>query len=326
MLFFARFSVIIQTEKHIGDFLMLGYVLKKPESIPKAAWAVKTVVNDYSWSNSNSADMIEFSISSAEQRTAFYPERPPRTISGTVLSCIVGDTAVSSSSPVGVRMEISSVCAKIEGLSFVFRDFYEEDFENKNLILLPAVLDFLSEQEIAEVEKLFNKYTHSYMQNGSASEILCGAIFLDIIARVDEYARCQKNGEKKDKYVSYYASKAQSIINMRYAQRITLTSVARELGITPGYLSTVFKKTVGTGFCERLFERRITKARELVCETSLSVSEIAEASGLGDESNLRRRFKQYFGMSIREYRNTAKEQTLYHEKPTRENGKNRQKG
>ena len=104
---------------------------------------------------------------------------------------------------------------------------------------------------------------------------------------------------------------------MRYKERITLAGVARELGITAGYLSTIFKKTLGIGFSEKLFEKRISAAQTLVCTSKLSVSEIAERTGLGDESNLRRRFKEYTGTSIREYRNIASEQTLYHEKPIR---------
>jgi AraC-like DNA-binding protein len=60
------------------------------------------------------------------------------------------------------------------------------------------------------------------------------------------------------------------------------------------------------------------KAEALVLEGSLSVSNIAQAVGFDDESHLRRRFKQYFGISMKEYRLVNKEQTLYHEKPQRQ--------
>lgn len=292
---------------------MLGYVIKKPNTIPVAKWALKTSVSDYSWQNSNPPDMIELSISTAESRTSYYHGKPPRTIFGTAVSAIVGDVRVHSSSETGVLIEIASIAAKIDGLSYEFRELRDEDFAQRDRILIPAAIDFLSDREIAELEKLFNKFTHSYMEKGAAAQLLCGAVFLDILARLDSYARYPKSQEKRDKYISYYATKARAIIDMRYAERITLCSVASELGITSGYLSTIFKKTVGVSFSEGLFEKRISAARELVCNTALSVSEIAEATGLGDESNLRRRFKQYFGTSIREYRSVVKEQTLYHE-------------
>lgn len=297
---------------------MLGYAIEKPNTIPEAVWALKTSLNDYSWKNSNSPDMIEISISTVTERTTLYPGKPPRKIHGTAVSCIVGDVEVSSFSPRGARIDVASIAAKIPELRFDLREFSEADFENLELILLPSTLDFLKESEISEFEKLFMRYTHSYMEKSASAKILCGAIFLDILYRLDSYARGGKRESARDKYVSYYAQKARSIIDMRYAERITLASVAEELGITPGYLSTVFKRCVGESFSEKLFEKRIAEAHRLACESALSVSEIAERTGLGDDSNLRRRFKQKFGISIREYRSIAKEQTLYHEKPTRD--------
>ena len=113
--------------------------------------------------------------------------------------------------------------------------------------------------------------------------------------------------------------KADSIILKRFSERVTQKSIALELGITPAYLSAIYKSSMGIGFSDRLFEVRMKEAERLVKETQLTVSEIALSVGFEDESHLRRRFKQYFGTSIREYRCISKEQTLYHKKPEREN-------
>ena len=296
---------------------MLGYIIQKPNKIPVTVWALKTSVNDYSWRNSNDRDMIELSISTAESRTVYYPNRPPRTIYGKNVSSIVGDIDIRSCSPSGVRMEVASVAAKIEGLDWRFGEIGEDDLRNDEVIILPAAMDFLSERNIAEIDRLFNKYTHCYMQKDAAAATLCGSIFLELLCIFDSFARTNISESRRDKYISYYSAKALSIIDMRYAERITLGSVAAELGISTGYLSTVFKKTVGASFSQKLFEKRIAAAQSLAANTTLSVSAIAEAAGLGDESNLRRRFRQYTGTSIREYRSVAKEQTLYLQKPIR---------
>ena len=297
---------------------MLGYAIEPFDKIPEAVWALKTSINDYLWKNSNPSDLIEISISTATERTTLYPCKAPRKILGTATSCIVGDVDVKSSAPRGTRVEVTSVAAKITGLRFELRELQEADFKNRELILLPATLDSLGGSEISELERLFMRYTHSYMEKSVSAKIQCGAIFLEIISRLDAYARGLGGISAQDKYISYYAQKAKSIIDMRYAERITLASVATELGITPGYLSSVFKKSLGESFSGALFEKRISEARRLVSESSLSGPEIAERTGLGDDSNLRRRFKQKFGTSIREYRSISREQTLYHEKPTRE--------
>ena len=296
---------------------MLGFLIKKPKFLPEAKWALKTSVNDYSWVNSNPHDMIEISISTAETKTSHYQGYPPKTVCGTVISALVGDTPVHSSAPVGVKVEVASIATVIPELEFSFGKICKEDFSLSDTIVIPAQIESPSERELSEFEKLFNKYTHSYMERGAAAQTTCASVFLDILTRLDAWARADECIEKKDKYISYYAAKAKSIINMRYCENITLRSVAEELGITPGYLSTVYKKSNGISFSGGLFEKRISEARELVCKTNLSVAEIAERTGLGDESNLRRRFKQHFGTGIREYRSVIKEQTLYLEKPTR---------
>ena len=59
------------------------------------------------------------------------------------------------------------------------------------------------------------------------------------------------------------------------------------------------------------------KAKELLEAGELTLFEISQRLGLSDESHLRRRVKQYFGVGIREYRCIDKELTLYHEKPVR---------
>ncbi len=296
---------------------MLGYIIRKPNRIPVAVWALKTSVDDYSWRNSNDRDMIELSISRADMRTVSYPDRNPRTICGKAVSCVVSNIDIRSCAPRGVRMEVASVAARIEGLEWCFREISDEDLRCGEVIILPATMDFLSERDIAELERLFNKYTHCYMQKDASAATLCGAIFLELLCIFDGYARINIGENKRDKYISYYSSKALSIIDMRYAERITLGAVAAELGISVGYLSTVFKKAVGVSFSQKLFEKRIAAAQSLAANSTLSVSKIAEATGLGDESNLRRRFRQYTGTSIREYRSVAKEQTLYLQKPTR---------
>jgi two-component system response regulator YesN len=112
--------------------------------------------------------------------------------------------------------------------------------------------------------------------------------------------------------------KAEAILRERYTQKLTLDVVAAELEITRSYLCAIFKRYTGCGFSERLTQLRLEKARELLLAGGLSAAEIAERTGLGDERNLRRRFKQYFGAGLGEYRHIVKEQTLYHKRPVRQ--------
>ena len=289
-----------------------------PNSLPKTIWACKTVVNDYSWQNRNATDVIEISISSSSERTVFIGGKPPITVRGKALSCLVGDLDVKSSAETGVSVEIISVAVRIEGLCAVAKEFDEEDFCADGILLVPYRVDNISEKELSDFENLMHKYIHSYVEASAASKLLCCSVFLDLLCRLDAIARRSVHA-KKDKYLNYYVMKTDALIKSSYFEKISLQSIADELGITPSYLSYIYKLSNGIGFSQRLFETRAQKVKELLVSSSLSVAEIAHASGFGDESNLRKQFKRHFGISIREYRSIAKEQTLYHKKPTREN-------
>ena len=96
-----------------------------------------------------------------------------------------------------------------------------------------------------------------------------------------------------------------------------MKEVAEELAISPNYLSALFKSTTGVGFTERLLEIRMKKAAALLGEGKYSESEVATRVGYEETGHFRKRFKQYFGVSVRDYRCINQELTLYHEKPER---------
>ena len=295
---------------------MVGYRLQKPTVLSTTAWACKTVVSDYAWNNNHHANLLEISMTTATARTVRLGNAPPRVIGGTALSCVIGDFPAQSYADTGVSVEILSIAARFSSLTAETKELDETDFSDFSVLLIPSVIEGLSEREAAEYERLLNQYIRSYVDKGVGAELLCNAILFELLFRLDLLAR-QQAAVKADRYANYYVQKIDAIIRHRYAEKLTLQEIAAELDVTPNYLSSLYKSSRGIGFSQALSEIRIQKAKELLTTTSLSAAEIAEQTGLGDESTLRRRFKQYFGTGIREYRCIAKEQTLYHDKPVR---------
>ena len=297
---------------------MYGYKITRLTGIPKTVWACKTSVDNYSWKNNNTPDMIEFSLTHAEKRVVKTKSHGDITLEGEAFTCLVGNTEVSSFAEDGVSVEILSIAVRFEGLEYEAKEFDENDLADSSAILLPHFSSVLSDHERSELDRLMHSFIHLYMEKRLSSEIAAASILLDIISRLDKAAR-RTTASKKEKYVNYYVMKADSIISRRYTEKLTLKKIADELGITPCYLSAIYKASTGVGFSDRLFEKRMLKAEELLLSTKLTVSEIAQSVGFEDDSHLRRRFKQYFGTSIKEYRCINNEQTLYHKKPERDN-------
>jgi two-component system response regulator YesN len=235
-------------------------------------------------------------------------------LTGTTLACIVGDSKISTEAQTGVAVQITSVAVRFPALSATEKEFDADDLADTSVLLLPLLQEGLSRSELSEIERLLHQYIENSVKKSAVAELACHAIFLQLLCRLDAMAR---RTPKKGKYAHFYVGKAEAILRERYTQKLTLSAVAAELEITRGYLCAIFKEYTGCGFSERLTQLRMEKARELVQAGEYSAAEIAERTGLGDERNLRRRFKQYFGAGLGEYRHIAKEQTLYHARPVR---------
>lgn len=295
---------------------MYGYKMKKPKGMPTSVWACKTSVDRYDWKNRNDSNMIEFSICKSPCRTVRIGDGEPFSVSGKSFSCVLGDSDVSGYAEDGVSVEIVSVAVRFDGLEYAAAELSDKDTEEENILLLPYMLRDLPMQDSVAIENLLYRFISENVKKDAASEMLCASLVYELLSTLDRLVR--KNlKEKRKKYSNYYVLKADSIIQRRYSEKLTLKSVAGELGVTPNYLSALYKSGTGMDFSERLCELRMKKAEALVLEGGHSVLDIAQAVGFDDESHLRRRFKQYFGISVKEYRLVNKEQTLYHEKPLR---------
>jgi len=98
---------------------------------------------------------------------------------------------------------------------------------------------------------------------------------------------------------------ALELIGERYAEELTLTSIAEALYVSPNYLSSLFKAETGSTFTHHLTKARMTKAKELLRETNLKIYAICEQVGYADQAHFSRMFKTLEGMSPYEYRTKA---------------------
>ena len=83
----------------------------------------------------------------------------------------------------------------------------------------------------------------------------------------------------------------QKYIHENYMRRLNVESVARRFYLSPNYFSRLFRRTLGTGFNSYLNCYRVEKAREMLLETDLSISEIAFVCGFGSISQFNRVFR-----------------------------------
>jgi AraC family transcriptional regulator, regulatory protein of adaptative response / methylphosphotriester-DNA alkyltransferase methyltransferase len=95
---------------------------------------------------------------------------------------------------------------------------------------------------------------------------------------------------------------AAEIIRFEYGDQLTLAGVAARLYTSPRQLQRAFSEAAETGFRDYLTQVRMEHARELLCESSYCVHEIARMVGYREPAQFGKAFRRAYGMSPSEGR------------------------
>lgn len=95
---------------------------------------------------------------------------------------------------------------------------------------------------------------------------------------------------------------AKQYIQQNFNRPITLEEVSGVVGFSTAYFSVLFKKESGQNFLEYLSEVRMSRAKELLKETNMSISGICEEVGYNDLKHFTQSFKKLTGLKPNEFR------------------------
>lgn len=109
------------------------------------------------------------------------------------------------------------------------------------------------------------------------------------------------------RYSDLITAAEKSIKENYMAEEISLNTVAAEVGMSPNYFSSIFRKEAGKTFVEYLTEVRMEKAKELLMCSPMKTSEIGFLVGYKDPHYFSYIFKKTQGCSPKDYRARRKE-------------------
>lgn len=136
-----------------------------------------------------------------------------------------------------------------------------------------------------------------------------GEVFLDIQDLMKDFidntcSSIQKLKENPSQQnTSIVTEKATNIILRDYGNpALCLCSIAEEIGLSANYTGQIFKQSTQKSISQYILEVRMDKLAEYLQTTSLPLNKILEDVGLEKNNYFYTRFKNYFGMSLNEYR------------------------
>lgn len=100
-------------------------------------------------------------------------------------------------------------------------------------------------------------------------------------------------GSRKYKLVQ----RSEEYLKEHYGRDLSLDEVSSDLQISSCYFSSIFKEVTGSSFSDYLLDLRIAKAKELLGNPLLTISEVGYKVGFNDPAYFSRVFKRIVGVS-----------------------------
>ncbi len=154
-------------------------------------------------------------------------------------------------------------------------------------------------------------YARQALRYGAVDYLLKPCRAADILATVESLVREIHEGEggagaaqtaEHKRCSNSTVDKALEYMEANYHENLTLPLVAKQIGISPNYLSSLFAKTLNTGFADKLNQIRIDRACDYFAAGGIRTYEVAYKVGFKDEKYFSSVFKKLKGESPSEYR------------------------
>ena len=177
----------------------------------------------------------------------------------------------------------------------VFLPFQEEQSEVlvqiDAEILIRQIQQDIRMKDLESLREHFDLY-HSSNMAGVIQAVRMGIDRLETVFRADGGVAKRREVEQIKQYIrENYSDSGMGV-----------DQLAREVGMTPNYLSSIFKKNTGENLSRYLKGFRMERAREMLENTNEKIGVICEKCGFVNVSYFCQSFREYFGISPQKYR------------------------
>lgn len=191
-------------------------------------------------------------------------------------------------------------------------------------IFIPRML-CTEEGDYQMLTALFRDAINHFAAGGISHEYQLIADWFEILGILDGMFRAQIRSQlqidqpAETGSAHFYVRKAKQYICSNYKEHLTLGAIADHLGISTGYLCTMFKRGTGYTIVQYLNLIRVQHIRKQIIGGDMrNFPEICAEAGMRDIRYAQRLFKKYFGVSMYRCRQQDFGISLYHRNPWEE--------
>lgn len=163
---------------------------------------------------------------------------------------------------------------------------------------------------ISDENNLLYPILKNAIRNEIANELgtdeIASMLISQLIVMSSFYEYKKKNS--KIKYQIDYVSKAITFLENNFSEDISVSDVAKYVGVHQGYLHRIFKTNTGNTINDFIVKLRIEKAKKLLEHTTFNIMNVATEVGINNQQYFVSFFKKATGMSPSEYRKSIEKQ------------------
>ena len=238
-------------------------------------------------------------------------------VNGTIYEVEAGDVIICNP---GVKHH-NIVINEKEPTVEVFIGFSDFQFKNMppNSIVLQngACIMHTSGELRQEISKLCWEMVEEQEANKVGKYFMLKSLLMKMLLLImrelleDESVEKQKSCNFESYNKNYVVKKIITYLNENYDSKISLDKIAKNMYLSPVYISKIFKEETGESPINYLIKIRLEKAREvLVSGDGGSIKQIANAVGYDDVYHFSKLFKKYYGISPLYYRKSMEQQKV----------------
>lgn len=157
-------------------------------------------------------------------------------------------------------------------------------------------------QESADLRALYDMIFRYLSTDRPDCEAFCHRLMLALLDRALTITGSTSLRAPANPEPSSLGRQVQEYIDQHFREPLTLQDLGDALHASPYYLSHVFKEESGYSPMQYLTRRRIGEAQNLLLETDMPISHIAELVGYDTQNYFNLQFSKHVGMPPRKFR------------------------